>query len=94
MSSKELQTKAAECWERGNAHTDEDRPILAQAAYSKATIAIEALNRKGLAFLPFTLDDVCWCQPFEGRGHPKCPMHGRPAATAAAPKDDVERGIC
>ena len=25
---------------------------------------------------PFSVSDVCWCQPFDGPIHPNCPMHG------------------
>lgn len=79
MSSDDLRRKAAELWERGNRHEDNDRAILANAAYDKANIAIAALNRKGLAFIPFTSADVCWCQPFDGPTHSLCPMHGTEA---------------
>ena len=26
--------------------------------------------------IPFSVPDVCWCQPFDGPIHPNCPMHG------------------
>lgn len=48
LSSEQLYVKMEECTARANHHDEEDRPILAQAARSKATIAGEALNRKGM----------------------------------------------
>lgn len=84
MSGEKLLQKAADCWERGNAYTDADRAGLARAAYTWAGVAIAALNRKGLAFVPFTSADKCWCQPFDGPKHLKCPMHGKPVPMTAA----------
>lgn len=46
LTTEELQAKMAECTERANWHDQEERPLLARAARSKATIAGEELNRR------------------------------------------------
>ena len=33
-------------------------------------------------FVPYSESDVCWCQPFDGPTHPRCPMHGEQADLA------------
>lgn len=47
LSTDELYAKMDECTERANHHDAHDRPNLAKAARSKATIAGEELNRRG-----------------------------------------------
>jgi hypothetical protein len=46
MSTDDLTDKMRDCTRRAIGHDEEDRPILARAARSKATIAGEELNRR------------------------------------------------
>jgi hypothetical protein len=55
-----------EFWSKG--HSDAEIAI-ARAALAQAEGAV-------VHMVPHSTSDVCWCQPFDGPKHPKCPMHG------------------
>lgn len=83
LSSDELTAKMTECTELANHHDENDRPCLARGARSKATIAGEALNRKGMKPLNTAADRM------KASDRPSCDLCGTQHGTDADCDEDA-----